>query len=204
VEGNVEAVRADIKRITAATDKMDRLLRELLDLSRIGRVANPPKPVPFEEVVREAIELTAGRLGTRGVDIRIAPGLPNVYGDRVRLVEAVQNILDNAAKFMGDQERPLIEIGSRGPNHRGLPVLFIKDNGIGIDSAYHEKVFGLFDKLDKRSEGTGIGLAVVKRIIETHGGGIWIESLGEGSGVSVCFALPSPPEGAEEKAPPVL
>jgi signal transduction histidine kinase len=72
-------------------------------------------------------------------------------------------------------------------------VIFVADNGIGIDPRHHEKVFGLFQKLDARAEGTGVGLALVRRIIEVHGGQVWIESEGRGRGTSVCFTLPEPP-----------
>ena len=75
---------------------------------------------------------------------------------------------------------------------QGKPVFFVRDNGLGIDPRYHDKVFGLFDKLDPRSEGTGIGLALVKRIIEVHGGHVWVESAGLGHGATFCFTLPAP------------
>jgi len=99
-----------------------------------------------------------------------------VYGDRARLVEVVQNLVDNACKFMGDQAEPQITIGQLGFDQDGKPILFVQDNGIGIDPRYHEKVFGLFEKLDAKGEGTGVGLALAKRIVEVHGEKIWVES----------------------------
>ena len=107
----------------------------------------------------------------------------------MRLVEVVQNLVDNAAKFMGDQPAPRIEIGARPSD--GECVLYVKDNGVGVDAKYHEQVFGLFNKLDPRSEGTGVGLALVKRIVEVHGGRIWVESEGAGKGAAFCFTLPA-------------
>jgi len=104
----------------------------------------------------------------------------------------MQNLLDNAVKFMGDQPKPCIEIGRRAAE-TGLPVYYVRDNGIGIERRYHHKVFGLFDKLEVNSEGTGVGLALVKRIIEVHGGHVWIESAGSGTGTTVCFTLPVKP-----------
>jgi signal transduction histidine kinase len=98
-----------------------------------------------------------------------------VYGDRQRLIEALQNLIDNAAKFVGSQANPRIEIGQNGYED-GKPIFYIKDNGMGIEPVHHDRIFGLFNKLDANSEGTGIGLALVKRIIEVHGGRIWVQS----------------------------
>ena len=93
---------------------------------------------------------------------------------------------------MGEQPHPLIQVGFRGIDSDGKPILFIQDNGTGIDPQFHDRVFGLFNKLDPQSEGTGIGLALVKRIIEVHQGKIWIESQGSGSGTTFYFTLPIP------------
>jgi signal transduction histidine kinase len=189
LSGETERMKSDMQRIVEATQKMQRLLNELLELSRIGRMMNPPEDVPFERIVREAVAAVEGRLSAGQVTVDIAPDLPVVRGDRARLVEAVQNLLDNAAKFVGEQTAPRITIGQRGADREGKPILFVADNGLGIAPAYHHKVFGLFDKLDPRSEGTGIGLALVKRIIEVHGGRIWIESEGAEQGATFCFTL---------------
>ncbi len=193
--GNVERARADMARITEATDKMQRLLTELLELSRIGRMMNPPQAISFEAIAREAVDLVRGRIEARGVRVDIAPDLPTVYGDRTRLIQVAQNLVDNACKFMGDQPEPRIEIGCRGTDADGPPVLFVRDNGLGIEPHQRERVFGLFNKLDAQSEGTGVGLALVKRIVEVHGGKIWVESEGAGQGATFCFTLPIPPAG---------
>ena len=126
----------------------------------------------------------------------MSPGLPVVLGDRVRLVEVVQNLVDNAVKYLGAQVRPRIEIGVRGVDAGGAPVIFVRDNGVGIDPRYNERVFRLFEKLDPGSEGSGVGLALVKRIVEVHGGRIWVESEGEGRGATFCFSLPKVEQGA--------
>ncbi len=190
VAGNLDRLRADIARITEATARMQRLLDELLELSRIGHMNNSPEEVPFGLIAREAVELAHGRLVKRGVHVEIAADLPLVYGDHVRLVEAVQNLVDNAVKFMGDQAEPRIIIGVASAAQTGQPIFFVQDNGIGIEPEYRERIFGLFNKLDARSEGTGVGLALVKRIIETHGGRIWVESAGPGQGAVFYFTLP--------------
>jgi PAS domain S-box-containing protein len=186
--GNLERVKADVSRISAAAAKMQQLLNELLELSRIGRMMNPPQAVPFEIIAREAVELVRGRIAGCGVQVEIASNLPVVYGDRLRLVEVVQNLVDNACKFMGNQPDPRVEIGINEGGSQ--PVFFVRDNGLGIEPRYHEQVFGLFNQLDAQTEGTGIGLALVQRIIELHGGKIWVESAGLGQGSTFCFILP--------------
>ena len=186
--GNREKFKEDMQRINEAVEKMKRLLDELLELSRIGRIINPPSEASFSEIVEEALSLAQGRLRNGDVEIYVQGGLPIVRGDRPRLVEVLQNLIDNAAKFMGAQPTPKIEIGMH--QQQNEQVFFVRDNGIGIESKHREKVFGLFDKLDPRTEGTGVGLALAKRIIEVHGGRIWVESEGRGSGSTFCFTLP--------------
>ncbi len=173
--GDMPRLKQDMQRIIAATDKLQRLLRELLELSRIGRLMNPPENVPLGDLVQEAIKLMEGRLRERQVEIRIQEDLPIVRGDAQRLLEVMQNLLDNAVKFMGDQFQPIIEIGTRGEEN-DMPIVYVRDNGIGIAPEHHERIFGLFNKLDSGAEGTGVGLAIVKRIIEVHRGRIWVES----------------------------
>ncbi len=189
--GDTERVKRDLERIRSAVKKMGTLLEELLELSRIGRLMNPPEHVPLGELAAEAVEQVAGPIAEREVQVEIRDGLPVAYGDRVRLLEVFQNLIDNAVKFMGDAPQPRIEIGVRPGTEP--PVLYVADNGLGIEPRYHDKVFELFERLGQAdSSGTGIGLALVKRIVEVHGGRIWIESEGGGRGSSFCFTLPSP------------
>ncbi|RMF64136.1 MAG: histidine kinase, partial [Bacteroidetes bacterium] len=132
----------------------------------------------------------------RGVEVEVQPDLPAVDGDRMRLLEVWQNLISNAAKYMGEQPSPRIEIGCKP---LGDEVCFyVRDNGVGIPPAYHEKVFELFERLGTDTEGTGVGLALVKRIVEFHGGRIWVESEGMGRGSTFYFTLPksSPAPGA--------
>jgi PAS domain S-box-containing protein len=194
-DGQTARLREDVARMSSAADGMQRLLDELLRLSRIGRIVSPSKSVPFGEIAREAAALVRARLEERGVRLEIDDDLPVVHGDRVRLVEVVQNLLENAAKFLGDEPSPVVRIGARPGANAAPPVLFVLDHGIGIDPRFHEKVFGLFEKLDARSAGSGVGLALVRRIVEVHGGRAWVESGGRGQGTTVCFTLPQPPPG---------
>jgi signal transduction histidine kinase len=185
--GNLVRLESDIKRIGDAAEKMQRLLNDLLELSRVGRMVNEPKEVQLNELIMEALELLHGRISQGNVAVSVAENLPSVYGDRQRLLEVMQNLIDNAAKYMGEQSQPRIEIGCHGFED-GKPVFYVRDNGMGIAPEYHDKIFGLFNKLDPEMEGTGIGLALVKRIVEFHGGRIWVESQ-VGQGATFLFSL---------------
>jgi PAS domain S-box-containing protein len=187
--GNPEKVSGSIKRINNAAHKMQALLNDLLELSRIGRIINPPEDVPFDEIVNEAVDRVHGRLNEINAAIEIATQLPVVSGDRVRLVEVVQNLIENAVKYSTPQTQLHIEIGIDRQNPAG-PVFFVRDNGIGIAPQYHERIFGLFNKLDANAEGTGIGLTIVRRIIEVHGGRIWVASE-PGQGATFYFTIPT-------------
>ena len=190
--GDMDVLRKDIQRIYLAAYKMQDLLKDLLELSRIGRAMNPPQRISFAELAEEALDLTEGRLQERGARTVIQPDLPVVHGDRQRLLELLQNLVDNAAKYMGDQTNPTIEIGQLG-REGNKSTLFVRDNGMGIAPEYHERIFGLFNKLDPSVDGTGVGLAIAKRIVEFHGGRLWVESE-PGKGATFYFTLPSQPE----------
>ncbi|MBL8099122.1 MAG: PAS domain S-box protein [Anaerolineales bacterium] len=185
---NLERFQHDSKRIREAVIKMHRLLGELLELSRIGRIANPSEMIPFAEIIQSALEIEHGNLIKHNVEMMIQPNLPTVFGDRQRLIEVAQNLINNAAKFMQNQTKPQIEIGTSGEEN-GFTIFYVKDNGIGIPTKLQDRIFGLFDKLDSQTEGTGIGLAIVKRIVEVHGGKIWVQSEA-GKGSTFFFTLP--------------
>jgi signal transduction histidine kinase len=187
--GNADRMDSDIQRISDAADKMQSLLNDLLELSRIGRLVNEPQSIDLHEMVSEVLELLHGRLHEGNIRVSVVTDLPDIYGDRPRLFEVLQNLIDNAAKFMGNQPDPHIEIGHSGIMDDGSIILFVRDNGIGIDPRFKDRIFRLFDKLDPRTEGTGIGLALAKRIIEVHGGRMWVESE-PGKGATFCFTLP--------------
>lgn len=184
--GDIRQIENDINRIREATIKMQDLLSDLLELSRVGRIMNPPEMIPFAEIVSEAALRVEGRLKEKGITLTVQENMPNVYADKIRLIEVIQNLLENAAKFTAADRPAQIEVGvsERG----GETAFYVKDNGIGIKPEHHERIFGLFNKLDPSSEGTGLGLALVKRTIEIHGGRIWIESK-EGEGATFLFTL---------------
>ena len=197
LSGNVGKIRENIFRISSAARKMENLLNDLLELSRVGRLMNPAEDVSFEEIVREAMEQVRGRLEASRIRVEIQENLPVINGDKVRLVEIVQNLLENAAKFTLGRPEPRIEIGTRGTDKSQHHIFFVCDNGIGIEPQFHERIFGLFNKLNPQVEGTGIGLTLVKRIVEVHGGRIWIESA-PNQGASFFFTLPPQKKQADQ------
>ncbi len=192
---DVERIDQDLNFIHAAADKMELLLNELLEMSRIGRRENPATTVTFRELAQEALTTVAGQIAGHNVAVRVADVDLVLTGDRPRLAQIWQNLLDNAVKYLGDQPEPHIELGVE--QQGGETVFFVRDNGIGIASEYRNRIFGIFDKLDRSSSGVGLGLAMVKKIVETYNGRIWVDSDGEGCGSCFRFTLPEilPPKG---------
>lgn len=189
--GNIDQLSADMERITTAIKKMHQFLDELLELSRAGHMITLPEPISFHTIVADAIEMNRGRIDARAVQVSIADDLPVILCDRIRFTQVVQNLVDNAIKFIGDQPKPRVEIGMQGINPEGQAIFYVLDNGIGIDPQYQEKIFGLFDKLDNQSDGMGIGLTLVKRIVEAHSGKVWLKSDGAGTGSTFFFTCPT-------------
>jgi PAS domain S-box-containing protein len=187
-QGNYQRMAGDLKRVSDAADKMDCLLRDLLEISTIGRIINQSEPVDMNLLLDDVLAQLAGPLKNHNIAVTVQPGLPTVLCDRRRMAEVLQNLLENAINYMGDQAEPQILFGMR--EEAGENIFFVQDNGIGIDEKYHQIIFGLFNKLDAESDGTGIGLALVKRVIEVHGGRVWVESEGEGTGSRFCFSVP--------------
>ena len=187
--GRYDRLGKDLERVAAAGDKMTILLDNLLELSRIGQVIHTPETVDMNLLVGDIVNNLAGLLQENNrVKIVVEPGLPTVWCDRQRMGEVIQNLFENAIRYMGEQPVPQIMCGVR--QEYGNNTFFVQDNGIGVDEKYQQNIFGLFNKLDARGPGTGIGLALVKRIVEVHGGTVWVESEGLGKGSVFCFRLP--------------
>jgi PAS domain S-box-containing protein len=185
--GDTERIARDVSFIKTAADRMAALLADLLQLSRIGRKMNPPVRVAMSELVDEALSMVLGQIARHKTEIVYNRENFSVLGDRLRLVEVFQNLIDNAVKFSSNVAAPRVEILAERAGEE--IVLSVRDNGMGIDSRHQHKLFGLFEKLHPDMEGTGIGLALVKRVIDVHGGRIWVESAGPDQGTKVSFTL---------------
>jgi PAS domain S-box-containing protein len=187
-----EEVRHFLNRIQFNANQMEKLIRDLLELSRIGRVVNPFEMVDSRQIVLEAQSELIYQLQENKIELRIAADLPQIFGDRNRLVQVFTNLIGNAVKYIGQPPAPLIEVGWQ-PTENSTQF-FVRDNGIGIERQYFEKIFGLFQILNPEEGdekiGTGVGLTIVKRIVENHGGRIWVESE-KGNGATFYFTIPA-------------
>ncbi len=173
--------------------RMDRLILDLLDYSRLGRGDIPLVQVDLGKVVAEASSNLAVAIDQAQAHLEVPDSLPTVLGVHGELVRLLQNLIANAVKYRGP-DRPVIVTLSAQSRDR-LWEVRVADNGIGIDAQHYERVFMIFQRLHGRGdyEGTGIGLAVCKKIVEHHGGDIWVESQ-PGLGSTFIFTLPAVPE----------
>ena len=190
-----EDSREHLLRIRTNAEAMDVLLRDLLEVSRVGKVQEPREWVDAGEIVATVLHDLEPETRRLQVRVKVGDRLPMVaYAPRL-LARVFRNLVENAIKFMGDQPSPVIAVGCErtGQGHR----FFVQDNGVGIKGEDAERVFGLFARGDgTRASGSGIGLAIVQRIVETHGGRVWVESR-PGEGSTFWFTVPgaTPPRG---------
>jgi signal transduction histidine kinase len=176
-----------LERIRANVAHMNTLITELLDLSRIGRVVGPEEEIDVGALLREIEEGLVLKLEQEGVEFIVQQPLPPVRGDRGRIRQVFANLIENAVKFRSLERGLRIEVGCE--QERGFYRLHVRDNGIGILPQYQEQVFEPFRQLDRGIEGVGMGLTLVKRIVEHHGGRLWVESE-PGKGATFYFTIP--------------
>ncbi len=177
-----ENVFSDLEKIEFATVKMSDLIDDLLKLSRTGRLSVKFKDNSVTDIINEVTRLIQYSIINKKAEIIIDNEMPSIYGDREGIKEIYQNLIDNAIKYSQINTNPEIHIGY----DKIKSVYYVKDNGIGIQKDFIDKAFGLFTKYDQNTVGTGVGLAIVKRIIEAHNGQIWVET-NNNSGTSFFF-----------------
>lgn len=174
--------------------RMSQLINDLLNYSRIGRQSEPAGTVKLRDAAQEALDNLTATLNDTAGEVRLADDLPIVVGNRVELVSVFQNLIGNALKYHRPGTPPKVSVTAGEKD--GARLIRVSDNGIGIPAEYRERIFVLFQRLHSRNEfqGTGIGLTSAKKIIEMHGGEIWVEDA-EGGGSTFCFTLPAPTDG---------
>ena len=176
-------------------ERLERLIDNLLTYCRVGRVQTSEAKVDLNQVVAEQLDTFRASGFKRAVEVSVAKNLPTVKGDAALIGMVLGNLISNALKY-NTSRRPRVEIGA-AKDHDS--TLYVKDNGIGIEKKYHEDIFGLFRRLHTRKEyeGTGAGLTIVRKIVESHGGRIWVESE---PGVGSTFHVRLPSAEAQAKA----
>ncbi|MBT8485589.1 MAG: HAMP domain-containing protein [Phycisphaerales bacterium] len=174
-------------RVEEAARRMRRNIDDLLELSRIGRISSDPVAVDAAELTRSVVADHEAEISERGVVIEINEPLPTLFVDPDRLRQVIDNLLTNALKYGCNEEASRIEIGGRETDRE--QELSIRDHGAGIEPRYHDRIFRLFERLDTERDGTGVGLAIVKRIVELHGGRVWVESA-SGAGTTFFIRFP--------------
>ncbi len=201
--------REYIDHLIQASRRLGALIDDLLVLSRAGRVMHTPRPFSWDETVDVVRADLQDLIQRKRAVLRVEGPLPPVVGDPERIMQLLANLFANGLKY-NKSETPEIVLGARpesealspGEQEADFATLFVRDNGIGIETQYHDQIFRMFRRLHRREEveGTGAGLAICKKIVEAHGGKIWVESEAN-RGATFCFTLPRLPRPGMPEEP---
>ncbi|MAX25738.1 MAG: hypothetical protein CMJ19_14665, partial [Phycisphaeraceae bacterium] len=188
-DGDMDGVRKALKRIDSNVDRMYKNVSNLLEFCKVGRIAHEPQWVDMNQILTASLEELELPISQQKASIEIQPDLPRIYADPNRMNELFVNLLSNALKYGCDEQSECkIKIGAKHIDDE--LVFYVRDYGQGIEPAYHEKIFTLFQRLDIKRSGSGVGLAIVRRIMEIHNGRVWVESnLGQGATFWLAFPL---------------
>jgi len=184
-----DSARESLTVVKQSAEQMRGLIDDLLSLSRIARAENGHSDISMLEEVREVEAEMAYLLKEKGIVLKVAEDLPVIHSGPVRVKQILRNLISNAVKY-DDNAKPVIEVGWQQDNAASY-TFFVRDNGKGIDARFHDRIFGIFQRLDPRleTEGTGIGLTICKKAVESLDGRIWVESE-PGEGSTFYFSLP--------------
>jgi signal transduction histidine kinase len=181
-----------IERISKNTLQIESMIKEILEYSRIGRITQEKKRLNLGKIIEDSLTQFSNQIKASNIEVNCVGEFPTIYAEKNRVIQLFSNLIGNSIKYRGDQPNPVIEIGIKEVNSKFVTV-YVKDNGMGIPKEFHDKVFNIFSRArsvkDQQIEATGIGLAHVKKIVETHGGTIWMESE-EGVGTTMFLKLP--------------
>lgn len=195
-QGKYDQAIQKLDKVTSSIERMGQLTNDLLELSRIGRIDVDMKKIDLNILLKQLAQSQQEQLQSAGLQFIVQSRLPVIVGNESRILQLFENIVSNAIKYARNpEETPVLEIGSIIEQDHHL--IYCKDNGPGIELAFQQKVFALFYRLDTQPEGTGIGLAIAKKVMRSHGGDIWIESTG-GKGTTFWLKFPIVNEQAKE------
>ena len=184
--------------ISNSADKMRHMMDETLKLSKMGKFVSPPKEIPYDNIIQEAMDFMHGEIVKNEVEISKAKNLPIVCVDKIRIIELLTNLIGNSIKYSKKDEKPMIEIGhiinDKSNESSGYAIFYVKDNGIGISKKNQEQVFELFYQTSDDNVGSGAGMAIVRKIVESHGGKVWVESE-INKGTTIFYTLPIKSDG---------
>jgi signal transduction histidine kinase len=185
--GDIEQARDSLAEIRKAAHGMEQMIEDLLTLARTGRIVGEAEEVDVGALVAELRSRCAHHIEQEGATVRLVGTPPRLRVDPARFGQVLQNLVENALKYRRPDVAPQVEIGAE--RRDGELRLYVRDNGRGIPPAYRERIFELFQRLDHEASGTGVGLTIARRIVEVHGGRLWVESE-PGRGSTFWIALP--------------
>nr|WP_299342541.1 sensor histidine kinase [Allomuricauda sp.] len=177
-----------VKYIDETCDTMNNLITDITEIAKLGKIENKNELLQTNEMVDLARGLVYGRLTERKAKLYVEKNLPDIFGDRNRIIQVFENLIDNAIKYMGTQKDPVVRVESRTLENENQ--FLVIDNGSGLDNNAMEKLFTPFERFDGSVEGSGLGLYMVKKIIESHNGSITAQSEGTGKGSTFIVSLP--------------
>ncbi|MDT8407686.1 MAG: HAMP domain-containing sensor histidine kinase [Methylococcales bacterium] len=179
-KGDIDGARDKFQRVVKANRRMSQLIGDLLELSRVGRIETDTTWLNLNTLLADFAHTNSPQLQAAGARLHIVPDLPTIHAHESRILQVFENLLSNALKYAKNPAGIEIRIGYRETADAHL--VSFQDNGPGIEPDYHQKIFGLFYRLDNDAEGTGIGLAVAAKVMKLHQGNIWVESIpGQGA-----------------------
>ncbi len=187
-----------LERIKKNAENMERLIIDILEFSQIGATEDDYQIYPIIQIVERAVDELGPKIKEKNIHLTFAKNFPSTFCNPNRILQVFINLISNAIKFMNPEREGTIEIGCSEKNKEN--EFFVKDNGIGIEEEYREKIFTIFQRLkeSKEVEGNGIGLAIVKKVVGKHGGKIWVHSQ-KGMGSTFYFTLPIPVKKKQNK-----
>src|SRR5205085_2808406 len=193
-----------INHLIRASRRLGLLIDDLLNLSQAGRITRSAQAFDLIEAVATVRQDLADLIQRKAATVLTSGSLPRVVGDRQRITQLLTNLVANGLKYNQSPQPQVVIAAAPSAENPDAVAVAVRDNGIGIDPAYHEQIFGIFRRLHQPEEyeGTGAGLAICKKIVEAHGGRIWVESR-PGRGATFLFTLPNVPT-ARATEPPAL